>query len=322
MDRFGKLVRTERKITHLVLECIAEIDRRKIYLEQAFPSLYEFLVTKYGYSPSAAVRRIESARLLRDLPQIAEKIESGSLNLSQLSKVQQAVRTVQKTKMRKVSAEEKIALLSKIEYTTQNQTELILAQELSLPVVHENKQRVHADQSVTLTVTFSPEQMAVLEEAKNLVSHAVDANWAEVLVYLAERETIHRKGKTPKLIFDSAMTAGNASQFVTAGNISAQQATAATEAKTLLVIPHPTKVEGKTTTKLPQRLRRQIMNRDQCCQFRDANTGKVCGSRKFLQIDHRQPLWAGGGNEQTNLQILCAAHNQNKYRKESGIRTG
>ncbi|MBO9666292.1 MAG: hypothetical protein J7501_05715 [Bdellovibrio sp.] len=61
--RFGKLVQTERKIIHLVLECISEIDARKLYLEKAYPSLYEFLVQDFGYSSSAAIRRIESARL-------------------------------------------------------------------------------------------------------------------------------------------------------------------------------------------------------------------------------------------------------------------
>ena len=107
MSRFGKLVQTERKITHLVLECISEIDVRKIYLERAYPSLFEFLTKVFGYSPSAAVRRIESARLLREVPEIALKIEDGSLNLSQLSQVQQAIRITQKQESRKVLLEEK-----------------------------------------------------------------------------------------------------------------------------------------------------------------------------------------------------------------------
>ncbi|MBO9666291.1 MAG: HNH endonuclease [Bdellovibrio sp.] len=44
---------------------------------------------------------------------------------------------------------------------------------------------------------------------------------------------------------------------------------------------------------------------------------KICGSTRFLQIDHRQPVWAGGTNEFQNLQVLCAQHNQYKYRQES-----
>ena len=120
VNSFGKIVQTERKITHLVLECISEIDIRKIYLERAYPSLFEFLTKVFGYSPSAAVRRIESARLLREVPEIAVKIEEGSLNLSQLSQVQQAIRITQKQESRKIPTDEKRQLLKKIENTTQN----------------------------------------------------------------------------------------------------------------------------------------------------------------------------------------------------------
>ena len=77
LARFGRLVQTERKITHLVLQCIAEVDSRKLYFERGSSSLYEFLIQQYGYSPSAAIRRIESARLLRDVPEISKKIEEG-----------------------------------------------------------------------------------------------------------------------------------------------------------------------------------------------------------------------------------------------------
>ena len=40
IERFGKLVASERKIMRRVIEYIAEIDRRKIYLERAYPSLF------------------------------------------------------------------------------------------------------------------------------------------------------------------------------------------------------------------------------------------------------------------------------------------
>src|SRR5688572_6099257 len=89
VSRLGKLVQTESKITHLILECIAEIDKRKLYLERAYPSLYEFLIRQFGYSPSAALRRIDAARLLREVPEVSEKIESGGVNLSQISQIQQ-----------------------------------------------------------------------------------------------------------------------------------------------------------------------------------------------------------------------------------------
>lgn len=208
LGRFGKLVRTERKITHLVLECIAEIDSRRLYLDKAYPSIYEFLVEEFGYSSSAALRRIESARLLRDVPELAEKIESGAINLSQLSKVQQAVRAVQKLEDRKVDIAEKMELLSRIEYTTQQQTEVILCQALSLPVLVEDKQRMHRDESVTLTITFSKEQMDLLNKVQDLIAHAVpEKKWSEVMTYLAQKEIQRRTHVRPNKNSSDKITA-------------------------------------------------------------------------------------------------------------------
>ncbi|MFM6927769.1 MAG: HNH endonuclease [Bdellovibrio sp.] len=295
LSRFGKLVQTERRITHLVLECIAEIDSRRLYLDKAYPSLYEYLVQGFGYSSSAALRRIESARLLRDIPGVAEKIESGALNLSQLSKVQQAVRTVQKVEDRKLDLEEKRELLSRIEHTTQQQTEVILSQALSLPVFSENKEKNHRDESVTLTITFSKEQMAILKKAQDLIAHAVpEKKWAETMTYLAQKE-IHRR--TEVKISKKRSEISKSENGIKASS----------------------KFSTKPSRKpLSTALKKLILNRDKCCQYKDNVTGKTCGSTRFLQNDHRQSVWAGGSDEISNLQMLCAQHNRYKYQKESG----
>lgn len=65
-------------------------------------------------------------------------------------------------------------------------------------------------------------------------------------------------------------------------------------------------------------VRKEVLNRDKCCQFKDSKTGKICGNTRFAQIDHIQSIWAGGTNDPLNLQQLCAKHNQYKYRKEAG----
>lgn len=270
MNRFGKLVQTERKITHLVLECISEIDFRKVYLEPAYPSLFEYLVKVYGYSPSAAVRRIESARLMREVPEIAVKIEDGSLNLTQLSQVQQAIRITQKQESRKVQTDEKRELLKKIENTTQNQTELILAKELNLPLVTQEKERIHQNESVTLTVTFSKEQIAILEEASDLMSHALpNQKWADVITALAKKEIQRRtemKGPTE-------------------GKNSKKADNPKTKGKPNLVCEHKNIV---TKANLPiarkaikPNLRKTIFAKDKYCQFKDPLTNKICGSVRF-----------------------------------------
>lgn len=304
MNRFGKLVQTERKITHLVLECIAEIDTRKIYLERAFPSLYEFLIQEFGYSPSAAVRRIESARRLREVPEISQRIEEGSLNLSQLSKVQQAIRTAQKIEARKVDTAEKRKLLQKIEGTTQAQTELILSQEFALPINYEEREKIHKDESVTLTISFSKEQMALLEQLKDLVSHCVANNkWADVFSYLAEKE-IQKRTQVKRSFKPSSHFKKEDAQ----SNVTQNDGRQVTNLSAAYV-----------RRSIKPNLRKSVFARDKCCQYRDPISHKMCGATQFLEIDHLQPVWAGGNNNPENLQVLCSQHNIYKYKKEAGL---
>lgn len=314
LTRFGKLVQTERKITHLVLECIAEMDARRLYLEKAYPSLYEFLVQEFGYSSSAALRRIESARLLREVPEVAAKIESGALNLSQLSKVQQAVRAVQKLEDRKLNSYEKKELLSRIEYTTQQQTEVILCKALSLPVLMENKETAHKDESVTLTITFNREQIAALRQAQDLIAHAVpEKNWAEALTYLAKKEVQRRtKYRT------STPAAGVPPKTLDMKKECKSDMEKEAKTKHDIEMAPSTEASAKLVRRpLSKTIQKTVLNNQKCCQFKDPITGKICGSKRFLQIDHRQSVWAGGTNDIQNLQVLCSQHNHHKYRQES-----
>ena len=74
---------------------------------------------------------------------------------------------MKKTESRQVDINEQRELLKKIENTTQDQTELILSQELNFPLIVEAREKIHRDESVTLTMTFSKEQMALLEQAQD-----------------------------------------------------------------------------------------------------------------------------------------------------------
>jgi hypothetical protein len=63
--------------------------------------------------------------------------------------------------------------------------------------------------------------------------------------------------------------------------------------------------------------RRQVLKRDQCCQYQDPKTGLPCGSRKFLSVDHIQPRFAAGNHDPQNLRIYCRNHNTYRYDAEN-----
>ena len=299
INRLQKLVQTERKITHLILECINEIEIRKLHLEQGCSSMYDFLTLKMNYSPSAAQRRLESARLIRQLPseqktEVIQKIESGELKLSQLSMVQKFSREKQKVTGQKVTIQQKQNLLEQLSNKTTSQSEVAIAKALDLPVPNTLNvspiTRHHQDESVTLTITFSKDEIDLLRQIRDLKSNATGSiEMKDVILYLAKKE-LHKPNKFKKLI-----KIKTSEQFeISSVNFTRSK-----------IKNH---IDQSNTT-------------IQCCQYKDPRTKKLCGSRLFLSIDHIQPRWAGGSDNPANLQVLCRNHNIYRYQKQAGIKS-
>ena len=103
------LVQRERNIHIQVLRHLAEIDSRKLFFKQGFFSLFDYTVRELGYSEGAAYRRIKAMKLCRELPETANRLQSGRLSLSAASQLQVFFEKQDK----KIKEEEKKALLLK-----------------------------------------------------------------------------------------------------------------------------------------------------------------------------------------------------------------
>jgi len=115
------LVRKEREILTQVLWHLHEVDRRKLFSAMKYKSLHEYAVKELGYAEDQAYRRISAMRLLREVPEIEEKIDSGKITLTAISKAQTFFRRTEK-KTRK----EKSEILKKLEGKTTREVELTL----------------------------------------------------------------------------------------------------------------------------------------------------------------------------------------------------
>ena len=87
LSRIRKLSETERKTVLSILVHLIEIDRRRLYLEMGYSSLFELCVKNLGYSESVAGRRISVARCIRKFPLAYRALASGKVNLTNLGMV-------------------------------------------------------------------------------------------------------------------------------------------------------------------------------------------------------------------------------------------
>ncbi|WP_413587302.1 HNH endonuclease [Bdellovibrio sp. HCB274] len=277
LGRLEKLAQSERKITHLILMHINEMEGRRLYAELGYDSMFRYLTRHLKYSDDAAYRRLSAARLLKQAPEISEKIENGSLTLTQLTQVQSAIRMESKIAISQgLSASASLPqILEKIENKSTYETKSCLAHEFNLPIREIETLTPQRDESVRFEITLTAEQMKTLESARDLMSHILpDGNWADFLTLLAEKQIKQIINK------DSRRTKPTQSFMVTQKR---QHIKVSTKAELLL-------------------------KADYCCEFIGTG-GKKCNSKYQLQIDHIQPVALGGKNEKANLRVLCRTHN-------------
>src|ERR1700739_555121 len=103
------LVLNERELLTNILHHLREIEIRRLFSDLGFTSMFDYAMRKLGYSEDQACRRIKAARLLQEMPEIEEKLQSGALSLTTASMIQNHFRK------NKPSYEEKLELISQAE---------------------------------------------------------------------------------------------------------------------------------------------------------------------------------------------------------------
>ncbi len=78
-------------------------------------------------------------------------------------------------------------------------------------------------------------------------------------------------------------------------------------------------VPGSRSRYIPAVVRREVWRRDQGrCSYVDRHSGRRCGSRYRLEIDHIVPFALGGGAEPRNLTLHCRAHHRLRHAQRHG----
>ena len=84
------LARVERHLQGAIIDHLAEIDARSLFLRRGYSSLFDYAVRELGYSDAAAARRIGAMRLCAEQPRACERLRDGSLSLSAAADLQWA----------------------------------------------------------------------------------------------------------------------------------------------------------------------------------------------------------------------------------------
>lgn len=151
-----------RQITTQLLHHLKEIDERKLYCELGYSTLFLYVVQELGFSESSASRRISAMRLLKEIPDIEKKIESGDLTLSHIGK---AANVFKKENVTDVKFKKEI--LNTIENTSTRVCEQTLSE-----IIKPNALPFESPQHVnTVVIAISNETFEKHEEIRGLLAH-------------------------------------------------------------------------------------------------------------------------------------------------------
>ena len=346
VDDLKGLVARERETLTKILSYLREVDARRIYLARGYPSLFAWMRSELGYSEASAQRRIAAMRLIVDIPEVKEHIQQGEMSLSVVSQVQSYFRRENQKRREKLKKplpkEEKLSLLTQLKGTSSRECERKLIQlspELNLP---KEKARPVSDTRTLIQFTVGKALMEKIERLKGLTSHqnpmgryerlfekAVDLALERLDPVLREARRRNRQNRKnrqdqPKAAApegkDQAKSEDTSAPIPTSEMKSAFSHTLPPTVKmnipsrNTLAVPAKPRMKKKSRH-IPAGLRDRIWQRDQGrCRHQDPKTGKFCGSKKYLQVDHRFAFALGGEHQEGNLRLLCRAHNQ--YRSE------
>ena len=77
-----ELRQKERRITSDILNKLQQMEDGRGYLDMGYSSLFDYLVRGLNYSEATAYQRQACVRLAKEVPEIKQKIDQGSLTLS------------------------------------------------------------------------------------------------------------------------------------------------------------------------------------------------------------------------------------------------
>ena len=165
------LASEERRIQAEFLVCLGEIERQGLHLALAYPSLHEFLVSELHYSDGAAYRRIQSLRLMNQIPEAKQAIEQGTLSLSTASTLQGFFQAEARLKAQALPPEQKRQLFEAIQGQSKRQVERLLAEVSPAARIPQERERPLNSTHSQLTVNLSQEVIEGLVKLPRFDGH-------------------------------------------------------------------------------------------------------------------------------------------------------
>jgi hypothetical protein len=302
--RLVAIVAQERESAADIVEHLIELDRRGVYIDRGFPSLFAYCVKELGYSEQAAYLRIRAARAVLDRPEILGRLRAGRLHLETIARLSPYLRKENGESLlpRALGAtkREVLAMVAELDPAPVERdivipiargvppaTNKVVEQEMPSAGKHSAQPEILPALRHRFHFTADDELVCLLDRLRALLRHK------------------HPTGRLEDLFKEAAQSLLD--------KIDPDRSPPC----------RPPKPGRKRSRLVPRVVKQEAWRRDQgrCAYVSD--DGRRCESHEALEYDHVVP-WALGGksDDAANIRLLCRPHNQRLALKRFGPRHG
>ena len=295
-----------------LLAYLAEVDRRELYLEQGYSSMFGYCTEVLYFSEATAFRRIAVARAARKVPLLLERIREGALHVA-------GAKLLAPT----LTPENHVELLDLARHKSKRAIEKILADRAPKPDVPARVRQLPTPRAVP-GVQVPPERAKPAREApsREATSSRVKSRVATPapsplgggrfrVQFTASQALCDRLREAQALLRHQLPDGDMAEIFERALTLLVQDAKRKRFAQTSgRRRSDAARKSGAASRHIPANIKRAVCARDGGrCAFVGAN-GRRCGSRDFLEFHHLDP-WARTKRHSTEgIELRCRGHNR------------
>ncbi len=301
LARTGELVRRARDAEAELLEHLAEVEMRKLYLERGHPSMFVYCVEELRFSESAAYRRIRAARLGREFPRILRAIRSGELHLTAVAMIAP-----------RVTAENCSEWVARARHCSRAEIQELLAECEPRPEQRDTIRRVPDRTSPVAQPPAASPPAAVtpaLAPPPNPPARSEPMGAQRYRVSFTADATLHAELRELRALMRHQVPDGDVGAIL-ARAVSALLAQIKAARFGDVERPRARTPVTAPTRHIPAYIRRVVFRRDEGRCAYVSPEGRRCGAREFLEFHHLVPWAEGRMHTVEGISLRCRAHNQ------------
>jgi hypothetical protein len=315
----AELTSQSRRVEADVVAHIAEVDERRLYAREAFPSMFAYCTDTLHLSEAEAYLRICAARASREHPMLLTMLADGRLHLTAIAKLAPHL-----------TRENREAILERAAHRSKREIEEQIAEIAPRPDVPEIVRKLPERRSgegldrapaPVPMLELRPDGVGALEmrarpdpPASPPIVQALSPGRYKVQ-FTATAELRRKLDRLQALMGSAGRDDDLAAVIELAVTEKLERLEANRAAQTKAPRKGPAKTEETQTRTppssrhIPAAVRRAVRERDgDRCRYVDGQ-GRRCKERSRLEFHHRHPFGFGGHHSPENIRMMCRAHN-------------